>query len=179
MERDFRDLTAWYGFRQGIAHLAGIPSASGLAYLNFRQHPVPLRRLRIGKEQFEPQLQRISRCRFASDILHREHRERPPLHRFGDVFIPHLRKPAIRADKEIVPGNMSPAVERRPVRRHFPGILVPLQLHGMRQFPPRRQRPSVDISRPHLLQSTLEPAFRLGAPEAPAVPVIERHIADR
>lgn len=55
----------------------------------------------------------------------------------------------------------------------------PLQLHGMRQFPPRRQRPSVYNSRPHLLRSPLEPALRPGAPETPAVHVIGRHIVHR
>lgn len=116
---------------------------------------------------------------FHREQLHTEHRKRPPLHGLGDVFIPHLCKSVIRADEEIVSGDVFPAVERWPVRKHFPGKLVPLQLHGVRQLPPRRQRPSVNISRPHLLRSPLEPALRPGAPEAPAVPVIERHIAYR
>lgn len=178
-ERNFRDLSAGYGFRQDISHLAGILSASGLPDLNLRQHPVPLWRLRILKGQLEPQRQRISRCRFASGILHCEHRKRSPLHRLGNMLIPHLCKPVIRADEEIVPGDVAFSIERRSMRMYFPGILVPLQLHGVRQFPPRRQRPAVDISRPHLFRSPPEPTLRPASPIAPAVPVIERHIAYR
>ena len=159
------------------SHLSGVEAFRWLCQLDFGMQPINIL-------SWFNEFHLESHLKTAVNVLHREklhieHRERSPLHRLGDVFIPHLRKPVIRADEEIVPGDVSPAVERWPVRRNFPCVLVPLQLHSVRLFPPRSQCPSVDISRPHLLRSPLEPALQLASPIAPAVPMIERHIAYR
>lgn len=94
------------------------------------------------------------------------------------MFISQLGESVISRDKQIMAGDVAAAIERRSMRRNFLCVLVPLQLHIVRQSAPALERMLMDGSGSHLIRSAGEFADRLYLVEALSVPMIERDIAD-
>ena len=139
-----------------VPHLAGIPSIAWSLELDLAQYPVP--GILFSPIQREPGLQQyvIIANSATSAKVQVEDREGDEGLRLWNVLVPQLCKSVIRRHEEIVPADVIPVVERRPVSNYILGETPPDHLRGLVQSLPGPDGPAMQIKTHHLFAGTFE-----------------------